>query len=74
MSNPYNQDIIAPTNWKKIGGPPLERQGCCYSSGLVGVYVNSLAPGKCEWNFRFVIFKRILVIAGWGISCEIALI
>ena len=29
---------------------------------------------KFEWNFRYVIFKRILVIEGWGISCEIALI
>ena len=35
---------------------------------------NSLAPGKFEWNFRYVIFKRILVIDGWGISCEISLI
>ena len=41
----------------------------CYSS-----YINSLAPGKFEWNFWHVIFKRIIVIAGWGISCEIALI
>ena len=23
---------------------------------------NSLAPGKFEWNFRYVIFKRILVV------------
>ena len=36
--------------------------------------VNSLAPGKFKWNFRHVIFKQILVINGWGISCEIALI
>ena len=35
---------------------------------------NSLAPGKFEWNFRHVIFKQILVINGWGISCEIALL
>ena len=34
---------------------------------------NSLAPGKFEWNFRHVIFKQILVIDDWGISCEIAL-
>ena len=27
-------------------------------------YINSLAPGKFEWNLRY----------GWGISCEIALI
>ena len=33
-----------------------------------------MAPGKFEWNFRGVIFKRILVIDGWRISCEIALI
>ena len=38
--------------------------------------VNSLAPGKFEWNFeyRYIIFKQILVIDGWGISCECALI
>ena len=36
--------------------------------------INSLAPGKFEWHFIYVIFKRILVIAGWGISCEISLI
>ena len=33
-----------------------------------------LAPGKFEWNCRHVIFKQILVIDDWGISCEIALI
>ena len=36
--------------------------------------INSLDPGKFEWNFRYVIFKQILVIDGRGISCEIALI
>ena len=35
---------------------------------------DSLAPGKIEWNYRYVIFKQISVINGWGISCEIALI
>ena len=35
---------------------------------------NSLAPGKFWWNFRYVIFKQILLIDGWGIFCEIALI
>ena len=33
--------------------------------------INSLAPGKFEWHFRYLIFKRILVIDGWGTSCEI---
>ena len=36
--------------------------------------INSLAPGKFEWHFRHVIFKQILMIDGWGISSEIALI
>ena len=38
------------------------------------VLINSLAHGKFEWNFRHVIYKQILVIDGWGISCEIALL
>ena len=36
--------------------------------------LNSLAPGKFESNFRYVIFKRISVTDGWGISCEITII
>ena len=39
---------------------------------LAAFNINSLAPGKFEWNFRYVISKQILVIDGWGISCEIA--
>ena len=38
------------------------------------LHINSLAPGKFAWNFRQVIFKQIIVIDGWGISCEIVLI
>ena len=37
---------------------------------LSNSWVNSLAPGKFKWNFRHVIFKQILVIDGWGISCK----
>ena len=37
------------------------------------VHVNSLAPGKFELNFRYLIFQIISVIDGWGISCEFAL-
>ena len=37
-------------------------------------FINSLASGKFEWDFRYVIFKQILVIDGCGISYEIALI
>ena len=35
---------------------------------------NTLAPGKFQWNFRYVIFKRILVIDDRDISCVFALI
>ena len=47
---------------------------CWNTQLLCNIAFNSLAPGKFEWNFRHVIFKQILVINGWGISCEIALI
>ena len=30
-------------------------------------------PWEPEWNVRWVILELILVIDGWGISCEIAL-
>ena len=35
---------------------------------------NSWAPGQFKWNNKHMIFKQILVIDRWGISCEIALI
>ena len=47
---------------------------CCELPGNGRDLLNSLAPGKFKWNFGYVIFKRVLVIDGWGISCEIALI
>ena len=37
-------------------------------------HLNSLAPGRFKVNFRGVIFNLILVVNGWGISCETALI
>ena len=33
-----------------------------------------MALWEFEWNFRYVIFKWILVTDGWGISFEIALL
>ena len=46
------------------------------SSGsmMVSGNLNSLTPGRFKVNFRWVIFKLILVVNGWGISCETALI
>ena len=35
--------------------------------------VHSLACGRSEWNFRWLIFKQTLVIDGWGSFHEIAL-
>ena len=34
---------------------------------------NSLAPGKFEWNFRYLILQIISVIDDWGICCELPL-
>ena len=28
---------------------------------------NSLAPGRCEINVRYMIYKLILLIGGWGV-------
>ena len=35
---------------------------------------NSLAPGRFKVNFRWVIFKLILMVNDWGICCETTLI
>ena len=40
---------------------------------LLSLSFNSLAPGKFEWNFKYLILQIISVIDGWGISCELAL-
>ena len=45
----------------------------CYITLLYYIYYEMLyyplAPGEFEWHFRHVIFKQILVIDGWIISC-----
>ena len=46
----------------------------CETISTILPYINSLVPGKFELNFRYEIFKQILVTGSWGISCEIALI
>ena len=46
----------------------------CISNHLTcHMTINSLAPGRFQFNFRWVIFKLTLVNGGWGISYEIAL-
>ena len=32
-----------------------------------------MAPGRFDWDFRYLILQIISVIDGWGISCELAL-
>ena len=39
----------------------------------VNGWLKSLAPGRFEWNFRYLIFRIISVIDGWVISYELAL-
>ena len=41
--------------------------------GVTEYCVNSLVPGRFEFNFRQVIFKLILVVDACGISCETVL-
>ena len=45
----------------------------CGLGPLLLPWLNSLAPGRFEWHFRWVIFMLILVIDDWCISCEIAI-
>ena len=49
----------------------LSWQECsCFLSAMI---INSLAPGRLQFNFRWAIFMLTLVNRGWGISHEIAL-
>ena len=40
---------------------------------MVTNWINSVAPGEFEWNFKQVIFKLMLMIDDYTVSCEIAL-
>ena len=70
----YGLRLISPIFAKMIS--LARRESYCPSASETSSndIVYSLAPGEFEWNFRHVIFKQILVIGGWGISCELALI
>ena len=65
------RQIVGCVYWNRTNHRDLE---AAEIRNLSETLLNSLAPGKFEWNFGHVIFKQILVIDGWGISCEIALI
>ena len=51
--------LLAVVTQTVVAGNMQQSQFCGCS------FINSLAPGKFEWNFRHVIFKQIWVIDGW---------
>ena len=62
----HRQQAVTWTNDDKVIWCHMAALGCNYS-------INSLAPGRFQFNFRKVIFKLTLVNGGWSISYEIAL-
>ena len=69
--SPKIRPIAHPLVWD-IGCVFGECRAAIISICPMGI-LNSLAPGRFQLNFRWVIFKLILVNGGWGISYEIAL-
>ena len=70
-------DVVTLSNsltWCYPGTMITKFNWCHVTLQLINIFFNSLAPGRFEWNFRYIIFKRILVIDVWGISCRLALI
>ena len=59
--------------WTKVDLPLMTFCGIQVCSIYMQL-LNSLAPKKFEWNLRHVIFKYILVIDDWDMSCAIDLI
>ena len=80
MKVPINNipSLVQIMAWRRPGDKPLSEPMMIGLPTHICVtrpqWVNSLAPGKFEWNFRYVIFKQIPVIDGWGTSSEISLI
>ena len=70
-------DVVTLSNsltWCYPGTMITKFNWCHVTLQLINIFFNSLAPGRFEWNFRYIIFKRILVIDDGGISCQLALI
>ena len=59
--------------WDGVGGPCPSYNGIRPQVGAQKRDINSLAPGKFEWHFRYLSFQIISVIDGWVISCQLAL-
>ena len=59
------------TNWP-LGDVTIIKK-CNFLACFMDWYLNSLTPGRFQWNFRNIIFKLILVTDGCDISSKIAL-
>ena len=63
--------------WRRPGDKPLSEPMMVSVLTHICVtrpqWVNSVAPGRCCCNFKWVIFKVISMIDIWSISCNIAL-
>ena len=73
----YDNGLIIVTEMSSMAWPQcLFGWSVCYSGypGMIILHINSLAPGKFDLCFWYAIFKRILMIDGWGISSKIVLV
>ena len=67
----WNHSVLH-ASWSSWTSSPLvhwSQNAWCHPNQIL----NSLAPGKFELNFRYLILQIISVIDGWRISCELAL-
>ena len=67
---------ILGSKFPQLGGEIiyLLHQQWSYGSLAPDPWLNSLTSGRFKVNFRWVVFKLILVVNGWDIYCETALI
>ena len=71
----FENEVIEVENASSLVGLQPTTSGSMLHALTFGLSLfNSLAPGKFEGNFRYIIFKQILMVDCCGISCEIALI
>ena len=70
----HNSLVCNPRSWSShTYSTVTKRYGAFLGDCLLFSLLNSLAPGRFQLNFRWVIFKLILVNGGCDISFEIAL-
>ena len=65
-----------PKMWTTLGfNPQWQKKPAFWTRGVVFArdWINSLTTGKFWRNFRYLIFQKISMIDGWGISGELVL-